>query len=134
MLFVWGPAGILLFGVGGARVLHRKWGLTDPDVLTGIGIGAGLVLLLAAIVAWRWNHRLTAAEVAEAHGAYAEQKRSGAASSWAWGTGAAGSCTGACAVIAGSAGLLAFLFTLMTLATVLAWIVALGRRGLYQRT
>ena len=131
MLLLWGPMGVLLFGVLGALVLDGKWGLTHPDVITGAGIGAGLGLLLGALLAWQWNHRYTADEVADGEYAY---KNSGRGWTWASGAGATGGCTGACAVVAGSAGVTAFLMTLMTLVSILGWFTALGRRGLFQRT
>jgi hypothetical protein len=118
--------------VGGARVLDRNWGLDDGGVVSGAAVGAAVVLLLAAVAASRWNHRISASELKEAQEVYAN--RESVAPSWpVWaGTGCT---TGACAVgtaIAGTSYLLAFLFSLMTLATVLAWVLALFRRGLFQ--
>jgi hypothetical protein len=132
MLLLWGPLGLALFGLGGARVLDRNWGLDHGGVVSGAATGAAVVLLLASIVALRWHHRIPAAELEEAQDVYAN--RDDVAPKWPIWAGT-GCTTTACAVgtaIAGSSFLLAFLFSLMALATVLAWVLALFRRGLFQ--
>jgi hypothetical protein len=130
MLFLWGPVGLVLFGVLGVRVVRDEWGLTDARVLAGAAAGVALMVPLVAIVAARWNHRLTPSELRGAQTAYARRDDH---SRWpTWALYALLALSIGVGILMGTAFGAALMFTVMTLATVMAWFIALGRRGMYQ--
>jgi uncharacterized membrane protein YhaH (DUF805 family) len=132
MLFLWGPVGLVLFGVLGVLVVRDEWGLTDGRVLAGAAAGVALMVPLAAIVAARWDRRLTSSEVREAQTAFAQRDDR---SRWpAWALYAILALSIGVGVLMGTAFGAALIFTVMTLTTILAWFIALGRRGMYQDT
>src|SRR5215212_10265944 len=71
VLFVWGPLGLVLFGVGGVLVVGDEWGLTDTGVIAGALAGAVVMTPLAVLMAVR---RRSQAEARAAQHAYANRE------------------------------------------------------------
>jgi hypothetical protein len=129
-LFVWGPLGLLLFGVGGVFVVGDEWGLTDWRVVAGTIAAA---VAMAPLLVLMMVRRMNAAEVRA--GRHAFVNRDEITSRWPQWTSAV---IIAFSVVVGifieTAFGAAFVFTVMTLVTIGAWLTALLRKGLFQDT
>ena len=129
-LFVWGPVGVLLFGVIGVFVVDDEWGLENGWVIAGALVGALVMTPLAVLMAVR---RLSRAEVRAAQDAYANRDR--LVAGWPeWTASAIIAFSIAIGILIDTAFGAAFIFTVLTLAMIGTWLAALLRRGLFQDT
>jgi uncharacterized membrane protein len=128
-LFVWGPVGLVLFGVGGVLLIRAEWGLTDGRVIAGAATGVALMAPLAVIGVLRHRRRLTPSELREVQTAFAQRDNP----NWpAWTLYAIMAFSVALGLLIETAFGAALIFTVMTLTTVMAWIVAFTRQGVFQ--
>jgi len=129
-LFVWLPAGLAIFGLGGLVLVPGTWGFDDPGVSSGAAAGLGSVVVMAWFVSRRWSRRLSTAELRRAQSAATGHGRG----PWLGATaGVAVAINAAGGVVGGIAFPTAFLCVVCTGCTVLAYVIVLFRRGLYQR-
>jgi hypothetical protein len=130
VLFLWGPLGVLLFGVLGFFFVRDEWGLTNEAVLAGAAVGALVMTPLGVLMAVR---RLSRAEARAAQDAYAN--RDAVASSWpAWTFWATLALSIGVGILIDTAFGAAFVFTTLTLAMIATWVAALTKKGLFQDT
>jgi hypothetical protein len=130
VLFVWGPVGVLLFGVLGLLVVRDEWGLDHGGVIAGALVGAVVMAPRAVLMVVR---RLSRAQARAAQDAYANREE--IAAGWPeWTLGAFLALSIAIGILIDTAFGAAFLLTILTLAMVATWLAALLRRGLFQDT
>jgi hypothetical protein len=128
-LFFWGPLGLVMFGAGGVFVVNDEWGLTDGRVIAGAATGLALMAPLAVIMILRRNRRLTQSELREAQTAFAQRE----SPNWpAWTFYVILAFSAVLGILVETAFGAALIFTVMTLVTVMAWIVAFARQGVFQ--
>jgi hypothetical protein len=129
-LFVWGPLGLLLFGAGGVAVVNDEWGLEDRAVVAGAVAGA---IAMTPLLSLMMRRRMSVAELRAGRHAFVNRDR--IVGSWPqWTAGVITAFSVAIGIFIDTAFGAAFVFTVMTLLTIGAWLTALLKKGLFQDT